>query len=375
MAPRILIFLLSSLLLLTSSCNYNADYTTKDFTKEEYTEESSHEVIEISSPYTGLNGNAVWDMKIYNGHLYIGAGNYDKNTSVDTAYRYDLSRKVWEACGQIPDEQIGRFVVLNDQLVLPGIDPVGDWSLGNYYVLQNDSFATIRTIPNAIHNFDIVEYDNKLFFGLGVSSGNYPVAFQNGDKYKEISFVDKNGNPLSTKEYKEIRAYDLVVLNSSLYALVQLDSSRYIYKYNGINFEYYCDYNHRIIVGGYSLVPLLEKQILKDTLFFTTGLLYKTENMKDLQDITPSGVDYVADLLNYNGRLFILANQLNETQKHKAIIFELLLDGSFSQLTEIEVPYPAMAFECDGNAFYIGTGTKDSTTKVANKILIINYKV
>lgn len=245
------------------------------------------EIIEISTPYIGISGNAIWDMIIFNDYLYIGAGDFDKNATASVAYRYDLLNNKWEVCGYIPDEQINRFVVLDNQLVIPGIDPIEDWSFGNYYVLQDDTFITERILPNAIHNFDIVEYDGVLFFALGVSSGKYPLLkYENGD-FQEIQLIGENGELIITDSFKEVRIYDLFVLNESLYAYVQLDSTASVYKYNGTALVYYSNYNNKIIIGGFSYVPILEKVVHKDELYFTTGLLYTTKDMKNLKDITP----------------------------------------------------------------------------------------
>ena len=208
-----------------------------------------------------------------------------------------------------------------------------------------------------------------LFFALGVSSGKYPLLkYENGD-FQEIQLIGKNGELIITDSYKEVRIYDLFVLNESLYAYVQLDSTASVYKYNGTALVYYSNYNNKIIIGGFSYVPILEKVVHKNELYFTTGLLYTTKDMKNLKDITPKNIDYVTDIIVFDNQLYILANRADENGEYRVLILKMLDDKAFIEIKELATDIPAMAFESDGDFFYIGLGKKDGNETINSRIL------
>lgn len=355
-------------MLFGSACNNQSE---ESVIIHETSEEPIAVVSEIALPYQELCGNSVWDLKLFDGYLYIGAGDYDKNYTVNQAYRYNLNQSTWEICGSIPDEQIGRFLEIDEKLVIPGFDPTGDWSLGNYYELENDSFVTHRVIPNGIHNFDIVKYNDCYFYGLGVSGGNLPVVKEENETFSPVPFIDKAGEPLLTNEFREIRAYDLIVLNNQLYAFIKLDDKKYIYKYNGAEFVYFSDYTGKIVVGGFGYTPILQKCVFEDTLYFTTGLLYCTNDMKNLKYISPDDIDYISDILVYGNQLYVLSNTKKDNGAFHIEIFIRTEDDSFATVVSAESKYPSMSFEYDGTAFYIATGDNKANRRIKNTILCI----
>ena len=74
------------------------------------------------------------DLIIYDGHLYVGCGDYSANTGPVNVYSLDLSTYEWQMSQEaLEDEQIKRFLVLDGALCIPGTDPKGDWETGNYY--------------------------------------------------------------------------------------------------------------------------------------------------------------------------------------------------------------------------------------------------
>lgn len=368
----IILVIIAVSLVLSTACNNEIDDSNRS--QNETSEKPLVVVSEIELPYTALCGNAIWDLKLFNGCLYIGAGDYDKNYTVEQAYRYNINKSIWEECGNIPDEQIGRFLEIDGKLVVPGFDPTDDWSLGNYYELDNDSFVTRRVIPNGIHNFDIVKYRDCYFYGLGVSSGNLPVVKEENQVYSSVSFLDKEGNTLLTDEFREVRAYDLIVLNDELYAFIQLDGQKYVYKYNSEEFIYLSEYTKKIVVGGFGYTPMLDKCVLNDTLYFTTGLLYCTTDMKNLKYISPEGIDYVSDVMVCNNELYILCNTQKDNNNYTVEIFKLNDDDSFVSVVSTESKFPSMSFEYDGTTFYIGTGDKNANERIQNAIICMKWE-
>ena len=103
-----------------------------------------------------------WDVKAYDGKIYIGMGDYDKNTAPTDIWAYNVKKKKWEKTASVNDETISRFIEIDGKLYAPGIDPRDGWELGNYYILENGTWTTKRELPKVIHTFDMIKYDNKL---------------------------------------------------------------------------------------------------------------------------------------------------------------------------------------------------------------------
>lgn len=329
-------------------------------TATDTSEDSSITVTPIKSPYDSQNGHAVWDMKLWDGFLYIGAGDYDRNYTVGTGYRYDLEKEEWDRCGIISDEQISRFIELRGTIVSPGIDPTGTWDLGHYFVLEEGRFESQSVIPGGIHNFDIVEYDGVLFFGTGVLAGSYPVFVSNeeGAELKQVPFVGSSGEKVSTLGHSHIRCYDLTVINNELYAVLTLDKNKNVYKYNGSEFVFHSAFGSKVVNGRHAYVPIMDKRVLGNTLYFTSGKLYATEDMDTYRDITPEGVVYVADVLVYDDCLYALTNEHNADDGYDIKVMKMTENEEFTEVFKISNKIAAMSFEFDGSDYYIGLGTR-----------------
>lgn len=364
------ISMITSILLILSLTSCGGKEATETTSTSAGDTEPSLTVTEITSPYPGVTGHAVWDMKIWDGFLYIGAGDYDRNDTVDVGYRYDLEKAEWDKCGIVSDEQISRFLEIRGTIATPGIDPVGSWDLGHYFVLEDGRFESKSVIPGGIHNFDIVDYDGRLFFGAGVLAGNSPVlrSDENGENLEPVSFLNSDAEKVSTVGYSHVRCYDLMVLNGELYAVLTLDSDKNVYKYNGSEFVFHSPFGSKVVNGRYAYVPIMEKKVLDGTLYFTSGKLYATEDMDNIRDITPEGVDYVADILTYNGELYALANTLNSEGEYNITVMKMA-DGGFAEVFTLTHQLASMSFEYDGTDFYIGVGKKDEVHNIKENIL------
>jgi len=122
----------------------------------------------------------IWDMIKYQNRIYLGCGAYDNSPPAANAgpvpvIAYDLTQKdfVTEHEG-LPEEELANFKVFSDGLLYaPGIDPRQGWELGNFYRRKSDgTWETVRTMPKGVHNFDMTEFDGKLFccgYGIGIS--------------------------------------------------------------------------------------------------------------------------------------------------------------------------------------------------------------
>ena len=338
--------------------------------EESSIEESSEEVIFQKEPHTitefqilenpykelSNNGKNPWDMVIFNGCLYVGAGDYDKNISPKQAYRYDLEKEVWEECGEIADEQIDRFIVIDNKLYIPGTDPTEGWAYGNFFRLENDSFVKYRTLPNAIHTFDLEEYQGKLFAGIGRSDGKFPVLVSedNGESFKDVPFS-------GTEELEDERVYQLFVFKEKLYALC----GKQIFEYNGNEFVLNCDWNDKYYRGYEFYTRIPAEVVYKNMLFFTSGYLYRCEKIEDIKFVGKKGIT-VTDMAVYDEKLYLLCYEEKENGNYRITLRESD-DGRTTRIVwELEYGLPALSFALEGNRVFLGIGNisdEDSSFK------------
>lgn len=357
--------ILFAFFLLLTGCN-NPSVQSESST-EEVSQEPKIEYEIIQSPYPHLSNNArnVWDMCIFKGSLYIGAGDYDLNLSPSAAYRYDLTDKKWYTCGAIPDEQIHRFCVINEELYIPGCDPTGDWSLGNFYKLEGNSFVTHRVIPQGIHCFDLVEHENKLFAALGYTTGStdFPVAVSD-DGGKSFKNVKHSGGKKS-----DVRVYKLFCHGDELYALNGME----IYRYDGEKFIFEASWKSRFVAGYPYYTRISESAYFKGRTYFSTGYLFHFENPDNLQ-YTVFENAIVTDLAVYDDKLYVLCAKALENGNY-LICLTVSEDGkSFETVKAIEYGLPALSFAKNGIDLYLGIGDI-STTDDARKGEILKTEV
>lgn len=341
--------IISALILTLSGCKD----TIEQSVSHEESSLSQHETKEpyeiIDNPYGYMHNNArnVWDMIIYDGYLYIGAGDFDKNLSPAVAYRYNIKNSEWESCGTIPDEQIDRFCIINGTLIIPGCDPTGDWSLGNYYKLENGKFITYRTIPNAVHCFDIAEHNGKLFAALGYSEANlnFPIAvsYDGGKSFTQTEVITNNNF--------NRRVYKLFPHGDSLYALNGAD----IYKYDEDAFVYETNWKSKLVAGYPFYSQVAESVYFKGRTYFTTGYLFHFENPNELQ-YTVFENAIVTDLAIYDDYLYVLCSKPLDNGNYLICLCETADGSNYKTIKTVEYPLPALSFAKNGNDLYLGIG-------------------
>lgn len=127
-----------------------------------------------------IYGRNVWVMREYKGKIYLGAGNSAnegpaQNCGPVPVIAFDPGTKEFVTEWEAPDEQIDVYRVFSDgNLYIPGHDPKEDWSLGNFYRKDKEgNWEKVRTMPKGVHNYDMAEFDKKIFcggYGVAVSS-------------------------------------------------------------------------------------------------------------------------------------------------------------------------------------------------------------
>lgn len=186
-------------------------------------------------PSKELYSANVWDMQVFNNKIYLGFGDSSKNAGpipiiffepssrkfvTDDIRYYNPSTSSYEVKKAVDEEQIDIYRVLNGKLYLPGHDSREAWSLGNYYIMDNNGWQKFRNIPNAIHVYDMAIFEGRLFAAIGsnqyVDENNTSaivlMSEDNGNTWKTIGSI-----PSST--VYDGRVYTLFVIKNKLYAV------------------------------------------------------------------------------------------------------------------------------------------------------------
>ena len=322
---------------------------------------------DLGVPYNDLygkeqvNSRLSEDMTVFDGRLYVGGGDYDTNTGPVYVMSYDIAAKKWEqSSSPLPDEQIKRFRVLDGKLVTLGTDPREDWELGNYYLLESGEWKTLRKLPSGIHCFDAVEWENEIFFGLGVNSGDYPAVRFDGESYTPVEF-HKDGAVLDTSPHEIIRVYNLFTYKGQLFAFLTLDENdengetalhyMELYVYNGEVFDFVsgrlpaCDLPD-VVTSGDSVYLIMNDK------------LFKTQNLLEFSAVKLTDGAKVSDIIKHDGKIYLLAWRDIGKKYFEIMIFEES-DQGFRKQFGFFAQAAAGSFCKDGNDFYVSLGRRD----------------
>lgn len=317
------------------------------------------------------------DMAVYDGRLFVGAGDYDKNTGPIYAHSYDISRGEWKkSATSLPDEQIKRFRIIDGELYITGTDPKDDWEKGNFYRYENGEFTTHRVLEGAVHNFDIAKFENKLFFGLGVVGENSPVIVFDGENYSPVTFL-RDGEPLSFSQYEIIRVYNFLVFDGNLYAFLSFGDENeafmdlYVYKNDSFCYQY----------GSLPSVDMTETLTINERAFLLMGCnLFTTRDLLTFETV-PLGAP-VSDIFLSENELYVLCSSKKDslpTAKEKSSKFEsehptdsensyintifVTTDGkNYDEVVSFETTVLAgsLAYDKESGAFFASLGGYDS---------------
>lgn len=322
--------------------------------------------IPLSDYYTaGTRQLTVWDIAIEQNKLFVASGDYSQNAGpIQTVY-YDMDNDIWITGEKLPEEQIERFLYIDGILSIPGTDPRENWSTGNYYTYENDTWIKHRNIPGGVHQFDMAEFDNKIFIGLGVTNGQFPIAVSddNGQTFTQVPMY-RDGVLLNTSDSAnaQIRVYELFILNNELFALYYYyDGStleRSFYRYENNGFTYCCDLSSKIKFYQATYEFFTSKLIYEDLLFFTTGNLYVTDDLTAFHKINLGENTIASDLKIIEDELYVLTNQKTNNGQYRISVWRLNLQqfSAFSELFYFEYPCLAQCFAYRDGQFYFGMG-------------------
>lgn len=152
------------------------------------------ELIGIPANYHPVPSHwALWDLQRWHNRIYLAHGDWMNNTGPVHLIYLNLETGAFvHDDGFVADEEaLEIFRVFNDILYAPGIDAREDWALGNlYFKPWGRPWLKRRSIPAAIHVWDVAQLDNSLIAVGRVSKcdlalGAVWVSSDNGKSWQE----------------------------------------------------------------------------------------------------------------------------------------------------------------------------------------------
>ena len=325
----------------------------------------------------GAMARCPWDIKVFEGKVYVGGGDYGINTGPTVIWAYDISSNEWINTGKVSDEAVSSFKIIAGKLTVPGTDPRGSSDYGNAYQLENGKWKTYTKIPNGIHNFDMVEFGGKIYAGLGVDFHNPPVAVGTAiNEMFEFVPIYKNGAEVDadSMDLLQYRAYDLFVHNQNLYAMVcftkDSGSTLEVYKLNGNQLEYFANASDMLATKQYGTNLLESKVSFGSNMYFSRGVLYKSSDLQSFSEVNLPNGENVCDLFVAEGKMYVLAYTGSDGD-YQVSIYQTEDEQNFEKILDFDYSVRPLSFDKDGDTFYIGMGDRTLKNDKTGMILAV----
>jgi hypothetical protein len=134
---------------------------------------------------------SVLDLQWHDGRLWIAGGDYQDNQGPFVIRSWSPAIGFQDDC-ITDDEAIEQFRVEDGVLYAPGADARESWEFGNLYVRKpGGQWLKKRTLPNAVHVFDVRIFRRRLYAACGTSSGAALFySGDGGDSWTRVPFDD-----------------------------------------------------------------------------------------------------------------------------------------------------------------------------------------
>ncbi len=309
----------------------------------------------------------VWDMQLWEDKIYLGYGNSsNKGPAPNAGPVHVIAYHPQSGCFRteftVDEEQVDRYRIIGNHLFIPGHDPLEPWDWGNFYYLIDGGWKKNRTIPLAIHTYDILQFKGDLYAALGTTQGGAIArSMDNGKTWENFLLPEVK------------RVYELFILGGKLYAHGYRQGGLYQFDGDGFN---------RLQVDLFPSSRHGPNPMLVRSLLFKDVLLYiGADNINDHQWI-PFGA-YMASEINAAQKLSIPAKDipydilvrgrsayiLTNRQKdsgYSVTIFHSTDMENWIENVQFSAPSFARSFEFYDGLFYVGLGTHTASLNEAS---------
>jgi len=306
----------------------------------------------------------VWDMQRFRGRIYLGHGDSGENRGPIALWSLDPATGRLARGFETREEQVELFRVVDGELHVPGHDPRGRHPDGNFYRLEAGGWTLHRTIPHAVHAFDLASHGSRLFAAIGSGgSPGHPTLLASANRGRTWTPV--------TDEVQ--RMYTLFELRDTLYAAPKLESrgppdGRELLRFDGARFV-------STGLGGAVLLPQLADtagRIIRP-LEFRGALVYvvaggtfdwRPASLAAAQRLDaprtvalPSAEAVPYDLLVRGDTLYVLAAAPSPSGGSLIYVYATGDLERWRELFRFNAPTFARSFEESGGDFFLGLGS------------------
>ncbi len=325
------------------------------------------------------------ELKFFDDKLYIGHGDWFKNTGPTDIIYYDFVKQKFVKEFTVEEEAIHRFRQYGNRLFVPGTDSTESWEFGNLYVKEAATWKKYRTIPRGLHVFDCAEHAGRWYVATSgyvdnIKTGPWMGAvFSSKDQAKTWRYEYTTSSSLGTAS----RITALMPFQDRLFAFGYKDgpmdqksiSERSpddkTMKYNRVGLSVMFDgagWFPANIIPATPLVQTIEPFVFSDQLilivrsgrygkdFKNKWLVFAYDGKKTRH--VPLACDRVVDTLVKDDRLIFL---LERKGKHVLVESTDMVQWSTHEL-DPSIKQP-MSVEHDGKSYYLGL--TDGTVLVA----------
>jgi hypothetical protein len=326
----------------------------------------------------------IWDMQFFKGKIYLGAGNSSNEGPAQNAgrvplYVLDPEKDAFSRDYKVAEEQIDVYRVFNGILYIPGHDATQRWEFGNIY--RNPSgvkWEKVRTIPNALHVYDLLIAKNKIFAGGSII------------RYGAVFVSEDNGRTWTTYKQGRGRVYTLFELGNKVFSAMDFrregsDRGGLYQWIEGKGFKKMESFNRKVIFPETTLqknhTKIIRNIRINEAMYYigayahndhqnrpfgfykmnsSAGTL-KTERVKLEEGFTPR------DFIIRNGKILLLGSQEMESG-FRMRVFDIDPSSSDSREELLFFDYPAFARSLEEykGCYYFGMGSEVKEPKSWN---------
>jgi len=309
---------------------------------------------------------SVWDMQLYEGRIYVGAGDWISNRGPIDIWSFGPappgSNAGFHKEFTIDGEAVETFRVYGNTLYVPDIDPREPHDLGNLYMKSAGKWTKRRTIPGGVHVFDTAAFQGKLYVVTHCKTGAGLFESQDQGRTWRLCPVPDE------RSYPENKFHGLARLGDSL-LLFPGNLNQSFYRYTSGRIErVFCPlypdakrgWPRRLknFAGGVLYAPQVYGLTRAHPLYYLGDLGHGARVVEAFESAV------VQDILVRDSTCYVLASPIlareeaeKATQAIKGSIYRSRDLRQWTRIASLEVPGRPCSFELMGGTFYVGLGS------------------